>query len=228
MITVARRRAGLTTGRLAAALGVAPATLEAWESGAGDPTYGQVQEVVALCGFDLHVGLPHADGATPDRVAAQLALAPAARLAALAVGPFDHGEVLATAAGSGARFVVIGETAAALHGWPLPLAGHRVELVPHPADHDALLLALAALEPAAHGPGRVDLLETPPGTGGYDDLAADAAAVALAAPAEAVAVASLVDLLRIDQATGGHHAGVLVTTLAVARRAGAAGEPLSG
>ncbi|EHN08803.1 hypothetical protein PAI11_43720 [Patulibacter medicamentivorans] len=215
VIVVARRRAGLTQARLAVALGVAVETLAAWESGADDPSYRQVQDVVALCGFDLHVGLPHADGVTPERVAAQLRLAPAARLAGLAVGPFDHREVLLAAAGSGARFVVIGEVAAALHGWPVPLAGHRVELVPHPADHDALLLALGQLEHVAHGPGRVDLLETPRGTTGHDDLAADARTIRL--DGFDVAVASLVDLLRIDQAGDGHHVGVLIATLAGVR-----------
>jgi DNA-binding XRE family transcriptional regulator len=64
VIVVARRRAGLTQARLAAALGVAVETLAAWESGADDPSYRQVQDVVALCGFDLHVGLPHADART--------------------------------------------------------------------------------------------------------------------------------------------------------------------
>jgi hypothetical protein len=89
--------------------------------------------------------------------------------------------------------VRVGEVAGALHGWPLILSDEgTLDLVVHPEDRalaaETVLAALAA-------PDRIRLLDAPPGTYGFADLAR--AAIEITVGNSAVEVAGLVDLLRI-------------------------------
>ena len=80
-----------------------------------------------------------------------------------------------------------------MHGWPLLLPPGPVDVVAHPDDRDAL-----ASDP------RLRVIEEPPGTFGYRDLARSAQP--LDVDAGPVQVASLVDLLRIALADRDPHA----------------------
>ena len=87
----------------------------------------------------------------------------------------------------------MGEVAGALHGWPLILSDEgTLDLVVHSEDRalaaETVLAALAA-------PDRVRLLDAPPGTYGFADLAR--AAVEFTVGGSTVEVTGLVDLLRI-------------------------------
>ena len=129
--------------------------------------------------------------------------------------PYD---VLAALTASGARFVLIGELAEVLHGSPLlPLAG-SVAITPRPGEHDALESVIAAAggrrlpskdTHSVDAATRWDLQQydtelvidpAPPGTYGYEDLRRDAGELTLARDV-VVPVASLVDLVRIAQAS---------------------------
>ena len=88
---------------------------------------------------------------------------------------------------------MVGEVAGALHGWPLILSDDgTLDLVVHPEDR---ALATETVLAASAAPDRVRLLDAPPGTYGFADLARDAIEVTVGG--SAVEVAGLVDLLRI-------------------------------
>jgi transcriptional regulator with XRE-family HTH domain len=121
---------------------------------------------------------------------------------------------------AGVRYVLIGELAEVLHGSPLlPLAA-TVAVVAQAGQRDGLMAAIAAVDgtptpsmtPAIDAPvsfvldtfgTRLDVLPAPAGTRGYDDLRRDAAPVCLDEDLE-VLVASLVDLVRMAEASGDH------------------------
>ena len=61
VIVIARRRAGLTRAGAWGRLGTSQVTVARWESGATEPKFETVQEVVAVCELDLTLGLATAD-----------------------------------------------------------------------------------------------------------------------------------------------------------------------
>jgi hypothetical protein len=121
----------------------------------------------------------------------QLQRTPAQRLAHVDGG--DRVAVLDELAIAGGRAIIVGETAGALHGWPLLLPPGPVDVVAHPDDRAAV-----ASDP------RLRVLEEPPGTFGYRDLARSAQPLSI--EGGPLSVAALVDLLRIALADRDPHA----------------------
>jgi hypothetical protein len=107
------------------------------------------------------------------------------------VARVDHAaleDALRAIADGPARAIVVGGVAAALQGSPLVVRDELVDVVAHPDDR---ALAHATL---AHVP--VWLLDRPPGTRGYRDLARGGEQLALDKE-HTVSVAGIQDLLRI-------------------------------
>ena len=194
IIVIARRRAGLTQQELGGRLGTSQVTVARWESGATEPKFQTVQEVVAACELDLTLGLATADeGSWTSLIHEQLGREPAERVRHLSRDRFDRVAALELVGAVGLRAVVVGEVAGALHGWPLILSDEgTLDLVVHPEDR---ALAEETVIAASLAPDRVRLLDAPPGTYGFADLAR--AAIEVTVVGSTVEVAGLVDLLRI-------------------------------
>jgi transcriptional regulator with XRE-family HTH domain len=217
LVLMARRRAGLTQRELAEGLGCRQATIARWERGDREPAWEDVQAVAEACGLQVDVHLVGEDRGWWGQIAVQLGLAPVERVRRLrAPGGADVVPVLESLASSGVPAIVIGEVAGALHGWPLVLGGGAVEVcAPAAAAADQTHEALGAQLP---GDGSVLVTEIPPGTGGFGDLARDAEPIgigtasrgkgartaepeSIGAGGGTVLVASLLDLLRIADAS---------------------------
>ena len=194
IIVIARRRAGLTQQELGGRLGTSQVTVARWESGATEPKFQTVQEVVAACELDLTLGLATEDeGSWMSLIHEQLGREPAERVRHLSRDRFDRVAALELVGAVGLRAIVVGEVAGALHGWPLILSDEgTLDLVVHPEDRG---LATETVLAASAAPDRVRLLDAPPGTYGFADLARAATEVTIGGGV--VEVAGLVDLLRI-------------------------------
>jgi hypothetical protein len=135
-----------------------------------------------------------------------------------------------------ARFVVIGNVAGALHGWPILLAGRRLHIAPAETamprvEQAARRLGAEPAELGDHAPRRwvlpsgaeLHATPVPPGTRGYRDLARDAQSMQIA-PGLSVRVASLIDLIRIAESSPDPDARMFVSalwaTLEMRQRAG--------
>jgi transcriptional regulator with XRE-family HTH domain len=188
---MARRRAGLSQQALGERLGRPQSTIGRWETGAIDPGFDAVLEAVRACGQQLTMGLASADDSWMPLIFEQLQRTPAQRLAHVDGG--DRVAVLDELASAGGRAIIVGETAGALHGWPLLLPPGPVDVVAHPDDRNAL-----------PGDARLRVLDEPRGTFGYRDLARSART--LGVDGGPVHVAALVDLLRIALADRDPHA----------------------
>lgn len=172
--------------QLAARLGRSRSTVARWELGEMEPAYDAVVQAVAACGLSATLQLAPADASYLGDVGDQLRLDSLDRLRRLQGA--SRIDVVEHLAATGLDVVIIGDTAAALQGWPLtlPIDG-SVEVCPAPqASRDALALT------------GVELCEHPPGTWGYRDLRRHRELVDV--PGGGVAVASPLDLLRIEQA----------------------------
>ncbi len=194
IIVIARRRAGLTQQELGGRLGTSQVTVARWESGATEPKFQTVHEVVAACDLDLTLGFATADeGSWTSLIHEQLRREPAERVRHLGRDRFDRVAALELVGAIGLRAIVVGEVAGALHGWPLILSDEgTLDLVVHPEDR---ALAEETVLAASAAPDRVRLLDVPPGTYGFADLARAATEVTVGG--SPVEVAGLVDLLRI-------------------------------
>jgi hypothetical protein len=153
----------------------------------------QVPTSTPRAGFWTH-GLATADESSwTSLIYEQLGREPAERVRHLSHDRFDRIAALELVGAVGLRAVVVGEVAGALHGWPLILSDEgTLDLVVHPEDRalatETVLAASTALD-------RVRLLDAPPGTYGFADLARAASEVTVCG--SAVEVAGIVDLLRI-------------------------------
>jgi transcriptional regulator with XRE-family HTH domain len=194
VIVIARRRAGLTQQELGGRLGTSQVTVARWESGATEPKFQTVGEVVAACELGLTLGLAAGDeGSWTSLIYEQLGREPAERVRHLTRDRFNRIAALELVEAVGLRAVVVGEVAGALHGWPLILSDEgTLDLVVHSEDRALAEETVLAASPA---PDRVRLLDAPPGTYGFADLAR--AAIEVTVGGIAVEVAGLVDLLRI-------------------------------
>jgi hypothetical protein len=76
----ARRRAGLTQRELAERAGLSQATIARIESGATEPSFGQVNNLVAPCGFELRISVVPIDDSDWSLAEANLRLDPASRV----------------------------------------------------------------------------------------------------------------------------------------------------
>jgi transcriptional regulator with XRE-family HTH domain len=204
LVLMARRRARLTQRELAERVGCRQATVARWERGDRKPGFQDVQDVVGACGLQLDAHLLSEDRSWWPQIAVQLERTPAQRVRELAPreGASDVMAVLRALGETASAAVVIGEVAGALHGWPLVLGDRTVDVC---APAQPLLSILDGPQASGTGGyelpsgGRVSIVELPPGTSGYEDLARGAESVDI--EGGTVLVAGLLDLLRIADAS---------------------------
>jgi len=228
LLVAGRRRAGLSQEQLAGRMGRPQSTIARWETGQQHPPFERVIEALRACGLELTVGIARYDDSYEAQIARQLRLDPAERVmrvtSAWATEGFDPIGILAELTGR-ARFVVIGDVAGALHGLPIMLGARTLHVVPaetalHRIEQTARRLGA---EPIAEGTsqtqrwalpagGEMHATTLPPGTRGYRDLARDAEAMQIT-PSTSVRVASLLDLIRIAEASPDSGARVSVPAL---------------
>jgi transcriptional regulator with XRE-family HTH domain len=224
LLIAGRRRAGLSQGQLAERLGRAQSTIARWETGAQHPPLESVLDALHACGLDLSVGMPRFDDSYASLIAQQLRRDPAERVRHLAREGFDPIGTLSELA-EHSRFVVVGDVAGALHGWPVMLGARTLEVVP--ADPTMRRVEAAARRLGAAGRedrpggfsrwplpsgGELRATLTPPGTDGYRDLVRDAQSMRIT-PEVSVRVASLIDLIRIAEASPDPDARMFVSAL---------------
>ena len=228
LLVAGRRRAGLSQEELAERLGRPQATIARWESGRQRPSLESVIDALHACGLELMAGLARYDDSYLPQVASQLQLAPGERLERLAApwaAPgFDPVGMLSELAGQ-ARFVVVGDVAGALHGWPIVLGWRVLHVVPAETsmgrvEQTARRLGGERAEDGSDGskrwvlPSGAELRATlmPAGTRGFRDLARDAQRMEIA-PGVTVRVASLIDLIRMAEASPDPDARMYVSAL---------------
>jgi len=81
LVTIARRRAGISQAELARRVGCDVGTISRYERGGRTLTVAKLRELVAACGFELTLGLAPADDSLDFAIRDNLARSPAARLA---------------------------------------------------------------------------------------------------------------------------------------------------
>ena len=226
LLVAGRRRAGLSQEQLAERLGRTQSTIARWESGYQHPPLESVVEALHACGLELTVGMARYDDSYVTLIQRQLLLDPAERVRRLArrAGGFDPIEMLCELARD-ARFVVIGRVAGAFNGWPVMLGGRTLHVVPADASVEDVQEAAQRMggEPVGEGEDHAQRWVFPSGaelrvstmlrgTHGYRDLARDATNM-LIAPGVSVQVASLIDLIRIAEASTGPDGRTFVPAL---------------
>ncbi len=226
LLIAGRRRAGLSQEQLAERLGRTQSTIARWESGYQHPPLESVVEALHACGLELTVGMARYDDSYESLIAGQLLLDPAERVKRLArrTAAYDPIGILCELA-EDTRFVVIGRVAGAFNGWPIMLGTRTLHAVPADTSEEAIerLTRRLGAEPAEEGedgaqrwllPSGAELhvSAVPPGTRGYSDLARDAQSIQIA-PGVSVKVASLIDLIRIAEASTGPDARTFVPAL---------------
>lgn len=217
LLVAGRRRAGLSQSELAGRLGRPQSTIARWETGHQHPALESVIDALHACDLELTVGLARYDDSYQSEIARQLLLEPGERLQSMAPGwaapGFDPLGMLGELAGQ-ARFVVIGDVAGALHGWPILLGERVLQIVPAESAIGRVEDAVRRLgaEPFQEPPegsrrwvlpsgAQLQATLVPGGTRGYGDLARDAQQMEIA-PGVSVRVASLIDLIRIAESSG--------------------------
>lgn len=153
-----------------------------------EPGYDAVMQAITACGFAAMIDLANADSSYLHDVDGRLRLEPIERLRRL--GASRHVNAVERLADREADVIVIGDTAAALQGWPLLL----------PREGTVEVCATAATAVTLSDLTAVTVLEQPPGTRGHRDLRRDREL--LEVPGGQVQVASPLDLLRIERARG--------------------------
>jgi ADP-ribose pyrophosphatase YjhB (NUDIX family) len=178
-----------------------------------------VRALVQACGLELVVGLANGDDSYARDVAVRLRLTPAERVRTLAApGAPDPLAIAAVLADMEVRYVLVGDVAGAVHGWPITLARGEYLLVPEDGPRNLERLQAAA---KALGGGAREL-EDPfagqdvtirwslpggslaasirlSGTRGYRDLQRACRPVAL--EQTVVQIAALRDLIRVADAS---------------------------
>jgi transcriptional regulator with XRE-family HTH domain len=205
-VLMARRRAGLTQRELADRIGLRQATIARWERGDRQVGLEDVEAVAAACGLHLDAHLVVEDRSWWSQVALQLDLDPLDRVRRLTPsGSPDLASALCQLSVSAQHLVVVGEVAGALQGWPLVLDGGAIDVCAQAADGAPLLTAIgprvARDEYALDGGVCLRVIAEPAGTGGLLDLWRGSERVQT--PAGEIRVASVVDLLRIADASTG-------------------------
>jgi transcriptional regulator with XRE-family HTH domain len=201
---MARRRAGLTQRDLAQRLGCQQATIARWERGDRRVSVEDVEAVAAACGLHLEAHLVAEDRSWWSQIALQLELDPIDRLRRLTpAGSPDLAAGVEALATVGAWGVLVGEVAGALQGWPLLLGGEGMEVCSYVED-GAPVFAELGRRVGRHryelpGGAQLRVIEVPAGTHGFEDLRRGSDPITT--PAGIVRVASVVDLLRIADAS---------------------------
>ncbi|HYB22738.1 MAG TPA: helix-turn-helix transcriptional regulator [Solirubrobacteraceae bacterium] len=219
LVAIARQRAGLSQRALAARLGVPPSTVARWEAGEHSPSLDSLQSVVRACGLDLVLGLANRDDSYRCDVARRLAMTPTERVRDLAGGEWDPLSLAAVLYRAEVRYVLVGDVAAAAHGWPITLSRGEYLIVPEDAKRNVsrlrdLARQLGAGERRTDAPfgdldvtwrwplsdgGELAAAMALPGVAGYRDLRRRARHVALRDAV--VQLCSLRDLIRIADAS---------------------------
>jgi transcriptional regulator with XRE-family HTH domain len=226
LLVAGRRRAGLSQEQLAERLGRTQSTIARWENGYQRPPLESVVEALHACGLELTVGMARYDDSYESLIAGQLLLEPVERVRRLArrTGGFDPIGMLCELA-KDARFVVIGRVAGAFNGWPVMLGTPILQVVAADTSADAIERAARHLGAERAGEGEdgvnrwvlasgaelhvsVELR----GTRGYRDLAKDARSIQIA-DGVSVQVASVIDLIRIAEASTGPDGRLFVPAL---------------
>jgi len=201
---MARRRAGLTQRELAERLGRRQATIARWERGDRQVSVEDVEAVASSCGLHLEAHLVPEDRSWWSHIALQLELDPIDRLRRLTpAGSPDLAAGVEAVATVGAWGVLVGEVAGALQGWPLVLGGEGIEVCSYVED-GAPFFANLGRRVGRHryelpGGARLRVVDVPAGTHGFEDLRRGSDLITT--PAGDVRVASVVDLLRIADAS---------------------------
>lgn len=226
LLVAGRRRAGLSQEQLASRLGRTQSTIARWESGYQHPPLESVVEALHACGLELTVGMARYDDSYDTLIAGQLLMEPVDRVTRLArrTAAFDPIGMLRELS-KDARFVVIGRVAGAFNGWPVTLGTPVLHVVPAETSAGAIEQAARRLGGERAGEGEdhaqrwvfptgaeLQVSMAPRGTHGYSDLARDATSVAIA-PEVSVQVASLIDLIRIAEASTGPDGRTFVPAL---------------
>jgi transcriptional regulator with XRE-family HTH domain len=220
LLKEARRRSGLTQQQLAARMRRKQSTIARWETGRQEPSFSAVVEAVRACGLELDMSIASGDDSYLTLIRQQKHRSHTERLAHSSTrGVRRAVEALAR---EDVRYLLVGDLAAALRGSPVS-ARDRLQIVPEdrPRNRQRLDRALTSAGWIVHPPdrsefwldavwklgtdaGRAELMLDPPGTRGYSDLRRDSELMELKADQRHVRVdvASVVDLLRIADATG--------------------------
>jgi transcriptional regulator with XRE-family HTH domain len=184
---------------LAERLGCRQATIARWERGDRQPSYADVNAAAEACSLRLDAHLTRDDRSWWPQIAAQLDLDPLERVRRLSASS-HAADQLGRLAQLDLPVIVIGETAGAIHGWPLVLGRSTVELCVRADPAATMVDPLEALHTETDGAAEaLVLVAVPPGTAGFADLARGAEAVAVGGGE--VRVAGLLDLLRIADAS---------------------------
>jgi len=188
LITLVRRRAGLSQQQLGERLSRPQSTIARWENGDQEPSYRAVVGVMKACGAQHGLQLFTYDASDVRMALSQLEHTPLERLRVAGAARAHLTSALHAIAECPLRLLVAGEAAAMLHGSPLSSHDELFDVVCHPADRTR-----ATRELADHP---VRFVDQPAGTRGYRDL--NAAAVDLSIDAGgSVRLVSILDLLRI-------------------------------
>lgn len=220
VIAIGRRRAGISQRALARRLGVPQSTVARWEARDHEPSLATVERALGACGLAVMVGIANADDAYRHQIAAQLTLAPAQRVERLGRRlAIPLARIAGALAAEGVCYVLVGEVAGAMRGWPITLDSGEFLVVPddEPENLEGLERAAAALGADSQEfddpfggldsrwhwmlPGNQRLVVSlqPAGSRGYRDLVRDAEVLTLGGAL--VHVASLRDLIRLADAS---------------------------
>ena len=203
-VLMARRRGGLTQRELAERLGLRQATIARWERGDRQVSVEDVEAVAAACGLHLEAHLVVEDHSWWSQIALQLELDPLDRLRRLTpAGSPDLAACVETISAASAYGVLVAEVAGALQGWPLVLDGGELEVCSD-VDDGAPVFTDLGRRVGRHryelpGGARLQVVDVPPGTHGFADLRRGSDLITT--PAGGVRVASVVDLLRMADAS---------------------------
>jgi transcriptional regulator with XRE-family HTH domain len=200
-VLMARRRAGLSQRELAGRLGLRQATIARWERGDRQVSMKDVEDVAAECGLQLEAHLVVEDRSWWSQIALQLDLDPIDRVRRLT--PPGSPDLVAGLSGlttAPQSFILIGEVAGALQGWPLMLGATVIEV----CTENALPLTgigrrLGRREYELPNGARLRAVDAPPGTHGFRDLLRGAETVDV--EGSDLHVANVLDLLRIADAS---------------------------
>jgi transcriptional regulator with XRE-family HTH domain len=161
LISMARRRAGLTQQELGERVGCRQATVARWERGDREPSWGDVGVVAEACGLQLDAHLATEDRSWWGEIAVALTVSPAERVRRVlrledenVIPVLDSANVipvLERLGESGEPAIVIGDVAGALHGWPLEVCGGPVEVCAVAGGAASLMAALGAEMPPELG-----------------------------------------------------------------------------
>ncbi len=218
LVAIARQRAGISKRELALRIGVPTSTIARWESGEHTPSLEKLRAVAGACGLDVTVGLTNLDDSYAPEITAQLARSPTARVRHLAADS-DPLAVAGALHSERVRYVLIGEVAAAAHGWPIALSRGEYLIVPEDAPRNLTRLEeatkrLGATECQVDDPyrgldsmwrwslpggGSLAASLIPAGTRGYSDLRRGGELIAL--DDTVLQAACLRDLIRIADAS---------------------------